>query len=133
MKVSHEVPTPHEYLELRKAAGLRAIHEDAAKTALNRSIFSTVVRGEQSELIGMGRIIGDGGCFFQIVDIAVKPAGQNEELKKMIMNEITDYLRRHAPAGAEVIIMADVPSIGLYQTYGFDYTYPSSISLRKTC
>ncbi|MDI3410303.1 hypothetical protein QKW52_07440 [Bacillus sonorensis] len=44
MKVSHEVPTPHEYLELRKAAGLRAIDEDAAKTALNRSIFSTVVR-----------------------------------------------------------------------------------------
>lgn len=39
MKVSHEVPTPHEYLELRKAAGLRAIDEDAAKTALNRSIF----------------------------------------------------------------------------------------------
>lgn len=30
--------------------------------------------------VGMGRVIGDGGCFFQIVDIAVDPADQGQGL-----------------------------------------------------
>lgn len=34
------------------------------QTALSNSIFSVIIRGDDSELIGMGRIIGDGGCFF---------------------------------------------------------------------
>lgn len=72
----------------------------------------------------MGRVIGDGGCFFQIVDIVVIPNHQGDELVKIIMYEITDYLNQNAPKGADVILMADVPAIGLYQKYGFDYTYP---------
>ncbi|MFD2882298.1 hypothetical protein ACFTAO_51075 [Paenibacillus rhizoplanae] len=30
----------------------------------------------------MGRVIGDGGCFFQVTDIAVKPSFQGRGLGK---------------------------------------------------
>ncbi|MED1738539.1 GNAT family N-acetyltransferase [Bacillus swezeyi] len=130
MKISYEVPNPSEYNELRTAAGLSEKEVSSAKTALSRSIFSVLIRDEESKLIGMARIVGDGGCYFQIVDIAVRPP--DKEIKKAIMNEITDYLRENAPKDADVILMADVPSIGLYQTFGFDYTYPKSISLSGT-
>ncbi|KKB75543.1 MULTISPECIES: GNAT family N-acetyltransferase [Bacillus] len=128
MKIFHEVPNPREYLELRNCTK----DEDMVKTALEHSIFSAIIRDDHSELIGMGRIIGDGGRFFQIVDVAVKPSEQDEEIKHMIMDEIMDFLRQNAPLGAEVLLMADVPSIPFYQTYGFHYTYPQSISLSKT-
>ncbi|MGR3205031.1 hypothetical protein ACSYGW_01265 [Bacillus glycinifermentans] len=62
MKIFHEVPNPREYLELRNCTK----DEDTVKTALERTIFSAVIRDDRSEFIGMGRIIGDGGCFFQI-------------------------------------------------------------------
>lgn len=47
------------------------------------------------------------------------------------MNEITNYLNQYAPNGADVVLMADVPAIPLYQKYGFEFTYPKSISLRR--
>jgi ribosomal protein S18 acetylase RimI-like enzyme len=79
----------------------------------------------------MGRIIGDGGYYYQAVDLAVDPARQGEGLEEAIMNEITNYLNRNAPEGADVVLMADVPAIPLYQKYGFEFTYPKSISLRR--
>lgn len=48
--------------------------------------------------IGMGRIIGDGGCFFQIVDICVLPEHQGHGLGRRIMQALNDELERRAPA-----------------------------------
>lgn len=80
---------------------------------------------------GMGRIIGDGGCFFQIVDIAVNPVYQGKGLGKLIMAKITSYLDEEAPKGAYVSLIADVPADRLYQKFGFDYTYPKSVGMYK--
>lgn len=132
MNILHEIPDVTEYVELRITAGLSSKDDAVAKTALSHSIFSVVIRGEHSELIGMGRIIGDGACFFQIVDIAVSPSYQDQALNKVIIGELMDYLNQKAPEGADVILLADVPAIGLYQKYGFEFTYPKSISLCKT-
>ncbi|TNJ67694.1 GNAT family N-acetyltransferase [Paenibacillus hemerocallicola] len=132
MNILYEVPDAKEYIALRIAAGMNAKDESVAKTALSHSIFSVIVRGEHSELIGMGRMIGDGACFFQIVDIAVSPSHRDQELDKVIIGEIMDYLNQNAPEGADVILLTDVPAIGLYQKYGFEFTYPKSISLCKT-
>lgn len=131
MNILYEVPDSTEYIELRTAAGLSSKDDSVAKTALSNSIFSVIIRDDDSKLIGMGRIIGDGGCFFQIVDLAVNPSYQDKELVKVIMNEITDYLNQNAPKGADVILMADVPAVSFYQKYGFEFTYPQSISLCK--
>ncbi|MEC0484572.1 N-acetyltransferase [Bacillus glycinifermentans] len=72
------------------------------------------------------------GAFSKSVDVAVKPSEQDEEVKHMIMDEIMNFLRQNTPPGAEVLMMADVPSIPFYQKFGFQYTYPKSISLSKT-
>ncbi|WP_442905530.1 GNAT family N-acetyltransferase [Halomonas sp. BC04] len=51
----------------------------------------------QRELIGMGRVAGDGGTFFQVVDIAVAPQHQGRGLGKIIMNEICRYIDHEVP------------------------------------
>lgn len=77
----------------------------------------------------MGRVIGDGGCFLQIVDIAVRPDYQGQGLGKVIMNELMDYLKRETPADAYVSLIADQPADKLYLKYGFRYTAPDSLGM----
>jgi ribosomal protein S18 acetylase RimI-like enzyme len=67
----------------------------------------------------MGRIIGDGGTAFQVVDICVHPAHQGRGLGRRIMAALTDELERRAPATAYVSLIADGPARFLYEKFGF--------------
>ena len=55
------------------------------------------------QVVGMGRIIGDGGCFYTVVDIAVAPSYQGKGLGKRIMNALDAWLRTNAEPSAYVI------------------------------
>jgi ribosomal protein S18 acetylase RimI-like enzyme len=71
------------------------------------------------ELIGFGRIIGDGGTVFQVTDVVVLPEYQGKGLGKRIMTELTDYIKEHAPKYSYVSLIADGPADKLYEKYGF--------------
>jgi ribosomal protein S18 acetylase RimI-like enzyme len=129
-QIIYEAPSAKEYAELRVEAGLSPKSLEAAEEGLKNSIFAVALR-ESSTLIGMGRIIGDGGCFYQIVDIAVKPAYQGRGLGKVIMSELTAYLQEHTHEGAYVSLLADVPADKLYQQFGFQYTQPRSVGMYR--
>ena len=90
--VNEEIPGPDEFIALRAAAGLSPRTPEAARLGLPRSLFAVCVRRE-AELIGMGRIVGDGGCSFQIVDIAVHPDYQRQGLGTRIMEALMHYIR----------------------------------------
>ncbi|WP_371264781.1 GNAT family N-acetyltransferase [Paenibacillus sp. CF384] len=115
---------------MRLAAGLSPRDEAAASIALKNSIYAVSLR-VSGRLVGMGRIIGDGGCFYQVVDIAVDPAFQGRGLGKQIMTELMNDMDAHAPAGAYVSLLADVPADRLYQKFGFTYTAPQSLGMFK--
>lgn len=123
-------PSAEEYAELRLEAGLSPKSFEAAEKGLKNSLFAVTLR-EGGRLIGMGRIIGDGGCFYQIVDIAVNPAYQGKGLGKIIMSELTAYLEKHTLEGAYVSLLADVPADKLYKQFGFDYTEPRSVGMYR--
>jgi ribosomal protein S18 acetylase RimI-like enzyme len=72
----------------------------------------------------MGRIVGDGALNFEIVDIAVDPAHQGKGLGRKIMEHLMAWLEQHAPVGAYVSLVADVPE--LYQKFGFKLVRPES-------
>lgn len=121
-------PTVEEYLHLRDIAGLSPFAADAARIGLAGSIFAVVIR-HQDQTVGMGRIIGDGGCFFQITDIAVDPAHQGRGLGKRIMAALMDHVRDTLPASAYVSLMADVPANALYRQFGFHETAPRTVGM----
>ena len=70
----------------------------------------------------VGRIIGDGGCFFQITDICTHPAHRGLGLAKAVMAELTTWLEGNAPRGAWVGLSADGEAGGLYRQFGFRET-----------
>ena len=77
----------------------------------------------------MGRIIGDGGCFYQVVDIAVLPEHQSCGLGKAIMREIVGYIAREVPESGYVSLLADGEAYRLYQQFGFSVTAPASVGM----
>ncbi|WP_150275421.1 GNAT family N-acetyltransferase [Paenibacillus tepidiphilus] len=124
LEIRHECPSVEQYLQLRREAGLSAMSAAGAEVGLPRSCFAVTLL-EDGGLVGMGRVIGDGGCFFQVTDIAVKPACQGRGLGKIIMREIKGYLDT-LPAQTYVSLIADGEAARLYAQYGFVPVMPAS-------
>ena len=113
------------YQKLRVDCGLSAKSIEAATKGLNNSIHSMMLVSND-EIVGMGRIIGDGGCFCQIVDIAVHPDFQGKGLGKVIMENLTRFINISLPKTCYVSLIADGDASFLYEKYGFKDTLPDS-------
>ncbi|WP_019913946.1 GNAT family N-acetyltransferase [Paenibacillus sp. HW567] len=124
LEIRHEQPTIEQYLALRVEAGLSPMSAEGAEIGLPRSSFAVTLY-EEGLLVGMGRVIGDGGCFFQVTDIAVKPSCQGRGLGKIIMREIRSFLDT-VPERAYVSLIADGEASRLYTQYGFKPVMPDS-------
>jgi ribosomal protein S18 acetylase RimI-like enzyme len=123
-------PSVDEYLHLRREAGLSPKTQEAARIGLAHTWYGVTVR-QHGEAVGMGRVIGDGGLFFEVVDIAVLPAHQRRGLGKRIMAALMDHLTTHAPESAHVMLLADGEAHRLYAQFGFRPTAPASIGMER--
>ncbi|SOD77730.1 Acetyltransferase (GNAT) domain-containing protein [Streptomyces sp. 1222.2] len=117
-EVSVGVPPVEVYRRLRTDAGLSDKAPEAVALALPHTWHGVLLR-HAGQPIGMGRVIGDGGTAFQIVDICVHPAHQGRGLGRRIMAALTEELERRAPATAYVSLIADGPARFLYEKFGF--------------
>ena len=124
-------PGADDYRRLRSATGLSAKSAEAAARGLPNTVHGvSLLDGER--VIGMGRIVGDGGCFFLVVDIAVDPDHQRRGLGKRILVALDAWLREHAPPSAHVALFADGDAKHLYAQYGFVETGPRSVGMAYT-
>lgn len=126
--ISHAIPTVEVYRHLRVSAGLSPKTVEAASRGLPNSLFA-VQLVSAGETVAMGRVIGDGGTFYQVVDIAVLPSHQGRGLGKAVMGEISDYIAREVPPSAYVSLLADGEAYRLYQGFGFLLTAPGSVGM----
>jgi GNAT superfamily N-acetyltransferase len=125
-------PTVADYLLLRDRAGLSPRRQDQAHAALGGSWAAVHVLHEaDAKTVGMGRLLGDGGWYFHLVDMAVLPEHQRRGLGDVILTVLLERIRREAPAGAYVNLMADPPGRRLYARHGFTPTAPDSIGMAR--
>ncbi len=124
--VSNELPTAADYVALRITCGLSAKSLQSAEVSLPKSVFGVSVE-YGGETVGMGRIVGDGGCFLQIVDIAVHPDHQKQGLSRKIMEALMNFIDENVPESAFVSLFADVDY--LYQKFGFEATGEKMIGM----
>lgn len=123
ISIVEQVVEPQDFIRLRDISGLSPRPPEAVAKALDNSLYGVKVL-DGNKTIGMGRIIGDGGLNFDIVDVAVDPAFQGQGLGRKIMEYLVAYLEANAPKGAYICLMADVPE--LYEKFGFKLTRPAS-------
>ena len=128
-------PSPAIYRRLRVAAGLSEKSAAAAALGLPNTLFAVTIQHPAAtpdlppETVGMGRVIGDGGLFFEVVDIAVHPAHQQRGLGKAIVGALVDHLHKVAPPTAHVTLIADGQAHRLYAQFGFQPVAPDSIGM----
>ena len=127
-RLTERVPTVDEYVRLRVAAGMTPRSVEAARHGLPNTLFGVVIEKE-GEAVGIGRAIGDGGLFFQLVDIAVDPAHQARGLGKKIVGNLVERLRAFVAAEAYLSLIADGDAKYLYAQFGFEPTTPESIGM----
>ncbi len=121
-------PSVADYRRLRQEAGLSPKTAEAAERGLPNTLFAVqILAGD--EVVGMGRVIGDGGCFYQVCDIAVLPLHQGRGLGKTIMREIMRYIEQEVPESAYISLIADGQAYLLYQQFGFVLTAPRSVGM----
>ncbi len=68
--IHNSQPTLEEFVTLRAKVGWGETPKKLAQLALDNSLFHVVARNE-SKLVGMARIVGDGAMFFYIQDLIV--------------------------------------------------------------
>ncbi|KAK6526839.1 hypothetical protein TWF281_010036 [Arthrobotrys megalospora] len=125
-----ETPSADDYFRLRQVSGLTPKSREAIARGLPNTLFGVVVRLKNDDrVVGMGRVIGDGGLFFQVVDIAVEPAYQGRGIGKGIMQAIMEWVKKELFTGAYVSLIADGEAYKLYEKYGFEMTAPRSVGM----
>ncbi len=119
-QIREEIPSVRNYIDIRLAAGLSRKSEQAAGIGLKNSIHSVVAYNNLVP-VGIGRIIGDGGCFFEITDMAVLPEHQGKGVGAMIMNALISWLIENAPKTAYVSLMAHHGTPDFYAKFAFKF------------
>lgn len=77
----------------------------------------------------MGRLLGDGGWYFHVVDMAVLPAHQRRGIGTAVLIWLLNEVRERAPKDAFVSLMADPPGRRLYAKHGFTERRDLSIGM----
>lgn len=132
-RLVHGAPPVEDYLALRERSGLSPKNREQAVAALPGSWRAChVVHDPTGQVVGMGRVLGDGGWYFLVVDMAVLPEHQRRGLGAVVLESLLDEIRSGAPAGAWVTLMADPPGRRLYERFGFRETAPDSLGMALT-
>ena len=118
MIIEKRNPSISEYLNLRNEVGWWEVEKETIEKALNNSLYS-VVAIDSGKVIGVGRIIGDGGLYFYIQDLIVHPDYQNKGIGKRLMKELMDYIDEQAADGAFIGLMSAKGYDKFYESFGF--------------
>ena len=124
-RLVEQVPSVEDYNRIRVTAGMTRRDPRATEIGLSNSVFGVCVERD-GQVVGIGRIVGDGGLFFEVVDVAVVPEHQRRGLGQMIMDALTSWLRDNAPQDAYVKLISDEGTTGFYERYGFEVRTPES-------
>lgn len=128
VEVRHAAPDIDSFLRLRAESGLSPRSAAAAAQGLPNSLYAVILY-HNGVAVGMGRVVGDGGCNFEVTDVAVSPAYQGSGLGRLIMTEIDRYLREAVPAGSYTCLIADTP--WLYEKFGFERVTPKLEGMQR--
>ncbi|KNC65316.1 GNAT family N-acetyltransferase [Pseudoalteromonas ardens] len=128
LELIKQVPSAQEYCDMRVKAGLSPKSLEAAEIGLPNTLYGVSIR-EGEKLIAMGRVVGDGACNFEVVDVAVDPAYQGQGLGRRVMESIDAYLSSVALPGSYVSMIADEPVF--YEKLGYRLVAPKSQGMTK--
>ena len=127
----HTSPTIDEYIYLCSSVGWENfMNFDVAETSIRNSVFSVIVK-ENNNIIGMGRVVGDGAVYLYVQDIVVHPAHQGKGIGEDIMSALLTYLQKNAPDKAFIGLFASKVNEAFYEKNDFKNYAPNMTGMFK--
>lgn len=108
------------YLELRKAVGFKPLSRTQAKKALEHSLY-IVCAYMDAQIVGMGRLVGDGAVICYIQDLMIHPDFQHYGIGSVLIEDLIRYVEGLCEEGTEIMLdlMCAVGREPFYQKHGF--------------
>lgn len=123
-------PALADYLRLRRDAGLRAKTPEQGRRALAGSWSFCHVTAPDDETVAMGRVLGDGGWYFVVADMATAPGHRRRGLGRTVLDHLLGDIRARAPDDAYVSLTADAAARTLYERAGFTVFTPDQTGMQ---
>jgi len=111
-------PTADQYLHLRIQSGLGRADQVATTAGLRASLYS-VCAFHDNQLVGFGRIVGDGGLCFYVEDVMVEKASRGAGVGTLILSALLEWLRTHSSDGARIGVQAPRDTEDFFRRFGF--------------
>ncbi|WP_026644510.1 GNAT family N-acetyltransferase [Bifidobacterium sp. AGR2158] len=110
-----------EFLRLFTAVGWDAPGTDQVEMALANSL-ATFAAVSGADVVGMVRLIGDGGMSFYIKDFAVMPAAQSQGVGSALLAAVEGYVRESMRPGWAVSLelISSQGAVAFYERHGFE-------------
>ena len=111
--------TPEDFIRLKVATGFRDRPIRQVEKALDNDLLD-VVAVINDEIVGMGRLVGDG-MYFTIVDVVVRPEYQGKGVGSAIIKSMLDYIGNSTYEGSRVSVqlISEVGKEEFYIKQGF--------------
>lgn len=96
--------TVNEYLYLREKVGWVKLTNGQAQLAIDNCIYSIKAIDKQGNILGMGRIVGDGAVICYIQDLVVVPEAQGMGVGSMIIEALIDFVNGIREEGTTMML-----------------------------
>lgn len=115
----HEISI-EEYNALRQAVGWVPVAPRLARIGLDNTQF-LVAAVRSGRLVGMARVVGDGGYIVYIADVIVLPECQRSGIGTALMEQVMRSIRGNLLPGERVFVnlMAAAGKEPFYKRFGF--------------
>jgi len=112
------LPAAEEYNQLRENVGWGLMPINIVEKSFEKTIYGISVYNGNN-IIGSGRIVGDGGLCFYIQDIMVLKTFQKKGIGSRIVQLLMDYLEENAVINSYIGLMSAKGLEKFYSKYGF--------------
>ncbi len=96
--------TIEEYKYLRSKVGWNMLSDKQSESALSNSIYNVKALDDEGNIIGMGRIVGDGAVICYIQDLIVIPEAQGKRVGSMIIDRLIEYVKSIKEDGTTMML-----------------------------
>lgn len=115
----NELPSIEDYKSLRSSVGWNIIDDDAAlKKGIEGSLYCVLAK-DGDRTVGIGRIVGDGGIMFTMVDIIAIPSYQGHGIGKTIVSNLLNWIKQNCARGTRIMLCAAEGRESFYEQFGF--------------
>lgn len=112
--------TAEDFIRLKTATGFMDRPLEQAEKAIRNGLFNVTAICD-GEVVGMGRLVGDGAMYWYLQEIIVLPEYQGKGIGKSIVNRLLEHIRKNSipGTGVEVGLTAVKGKEPFYEKFGF--------------